>query len=114
MEDCIFCKIADGRIPAAVVYENDLTVAFEDIHPMAPVHVIVIPKEHIPTLLDLGRDDRPTRDALVEAVQEVARIKGIDHKGFRMVINCNDEGGQVIYHLHVHVLGGRKLDDELG
>jgi len=114
MGDCIFCKIADGRIPATLIYENDLVLAFDDIHPMAPVHVIVIPKVHIPTLLDLGGNKQDTLNALVSAVQEVARIKGIDRKGFRMVVNCNDEGGQVIYHLHAHVLGGRRLDDELG
>ncbi|MBW2636653.1 MAG: histidine triad nucleotide-binding protein [Deltaproteobacteria bacterium] len=113
MEDCIFCKIARGEIPSAIVYENDGALAFEDIHPMAPVHVVVIPKKHIATLMDVTGDEMDTMGSIISAVQEVARIKGIDEKGFRMVINCNEEGGQLVFHLHVHVLGGKRLRDGL-
>ena len=115
MEDCIFCKIVKGIIPSRKVYEDENTIAFDDIHPMAPVHVIVIPKQHIPTLLDVTseKEGADIMNFLVKAVQEVARIKGISEKGFRVVINCNEEGGQVIFHLHLHVLGGKKLKDEL-
>lgn len=109
MEDCIFCKIAKGAIPCSKVYENDQVLAFDDIHPMAPVHVIIIPKTHIPTMMDVNRDTIGVFDALVTAVQEVARIKGIDQRGFKTVINCNKEGGQVVFHLHVHVLGGGRI-----
>jgi len=113
MEDCIFCKIANGTIPSSKVYEDGEVVAFNDIHPMAPVHVIIIPKKHIPTLLDVTTANISAVSFMITAAQEVARIKGIDKRGFRAVINCNEEGGQVIFHLHMHVLGGEKLKDEL-
>ena len=109
MEDCIFCKIAQGAIPCSKVYENDRVLAFDDIHPMAPVHVIIIPKTHIPTLMDVNSDTMVVFNDVVSAVQEVARIKGIDQRGFKTVINCNKEGGQVVFHLHVHVLGGGRI-----
>ena len=113
MEDCIFCKIVNGTIPSSKVYEDAEVVAFDDILPMAPVHVIVIPKKHIPTLLDVTAENMNAVNAMVAAVREVARIKGIDKRGFRTVINCNEEGGQVLFHLHMHVLGGKKLKDGL-
>lgn len=109
MDDCIFCKIIKGVIPCAKVYENDQVLAFDDIHPLAPVHVIIIPKTHIPTLMDVSKDTMKVFDALVSAVQEIARIKGVDQKGFKTVINCNKEGGQVVFHLHVHLLGGGRI-----
>ncbi len=114
MSDCIFCKIAGGEIPCTKIYEDDNVLAFDDIHPMAPVHVIIIPKIHLPTLLDIGSQNIAVAGDLILAAQKVARIKGIAEKGFRAVINCNAEGGQVVFHLHMHVLGGRKLHDELG
>jgi histidine triad (HIT) family protein len=113
MEDCIFCKIVNGTIPCSKVYEDELVLAFDDIHPMAPVHAIIIPKIHIPTLLDVTAANQNTVNSLMTAAQKVAQIKGIDARGFRAVINCNAEGGQVIFHLHMHVLGGKKLKDEL-
>jgi len=113
MEDCIFCKIVKGDIPCSKVYETENILAFDDINPMAPVHVIVIPKQHIATLMDVQNEDPNVMGEIVSAVQEVARIKGIDEKGFRMTINCNEEGGQIIFHLHVHVLGGKKLCEAL-
>jgi histidine triad (HIT) family protein len=113
MEDCIFCKIIDGEIPSSKVYETERVLAFDDINPMAPVHVIVVPKKHIPTLLDVIPGKMDVLDAMFLAVQEVAKIKRIDKRGFRTVINCNEEGGQIISHLHIHVLGGEKLKDDL-
>jgi histidine triad (HIT) family protein len=113
MEDCIFCKIANGTIPSKKVYEDAEVVAFDDINPMAPVHVIIIPKKHIPTMLDVTKTDMSSIGSMFAAAQEVARIKGINERGFRVVINCNKEGGQVIFHLHMHVLGGKKLKDGL-
>ena len=109
MEDCIFCKIVSGAIPSRKVYENEVVLAFEDINPVAPVHVIVIPKQHIPTLMDVTPENTNCMNAMVAAAQEVARLKGVDKKGFRIIINCNEDGGQVVFHLHLHVLGGRKL-----
>jgi histidine triad (HIT) family protein len=96
-----------------MVYENDRILAFDDITPMAPVHVIIIPKQHIPTLMDISPENMGIIGDMFSAVEEVARIKKIDKRGFRTVINCNKEGGQVIFHLHLHVLGGEKLKDDL-
>jgi len=114
MSDCIFCKIVQGEIPCAKIYENDEVLAFDDINPMAPVHVIIIPKKHISTLLDVDEQNAAIAGDLISTAQKIAKIKGIAEKGFRTVINCNAEGGQVVFHLHMHVLGGRKLQDELG
>jgi histidine triad (HIT) family protein len=114
MPDCIFCKIVRGEIPCTKVYEDDKVLAFDDIHPMAPVHVIIIPKQHISTLMDIDAKNIDIVNNLIAAAQKVSQIKGITAKGFRTVINCNAEGGQVVFHLHMHVLGGRKLQDELG
>lgn len=114
MSDCVFCKIAAGTIPCNPVYENDKILAFDDIHPMAPVHVVIIPKHHISTFMEVDTRTSDIMNHLLDAAQKVAKIKGIDTSGFRTAINCNAEGGQVVFHLHVHVLGGRKLQDQLG
>jgi histidine triad (HIT) family protein len=113
MEECIFCKIVAGVIPSVKVYENDRVLAFEDIHPMAPIHVIIIPKRHVPTLMDVDSPGTADLQAMMAAAQEVARVKKVDQRGFRLVINCNEEGGQVVFHLHMHLLGGLKLRDNL-
>jgi histidine triad (HIT) family protein len=114
MENCIFCKIVAGEIPCRKVYENDRIMAFEDIQPMAPVHIIIIPKRHIATLMDVDAEGMTDLAAMMSAAQEIAKPKGVDEKGFRVVINCNEEGGQVVFHLHMHLLGGRKLRGSLG
>ena len=113
MEQCIFCRIVAGEIPAAKVYEDEKVLAFEDIHPMAPVHVIIIPKRHIATLMAVDAEGAEDLKAMMFAAQAVARLKGVDRKGFRVVVNCNEEGGQVVFHLHMHPLGGRRLRDDL-
>lgn len=114
MSDCIFCKIVRGDIPCVKVYENEDILAFEDIKPMAPVHVIVVPKRHFSTLMDVDDQSGNVAQALLAASRKVAEIKGVAEKGFRVVTNCNADGGQVVFHLHLHVLGGRKLADEMG
>lgn len=113
MSDCVFCKIVKGEIPCTKVYEDKHVLAFDDISPMAPAHVIIVPKKHVATLMDMDAKNDMTGH-LVSVAQKVAQMKGIATKGFRVVINCNAEGGQVVFHLHVHVLGGRKLEDQLG
>lgn len=113
MEDCLFCKIVKGEIPSSKVYEDDKVLAFDDIHPVAPVHVIVIPKEHIPTYMDVREDRMEDIAAMTAAVQQIVRIKSIDQTGFRIIVNCNKDGGQLIFHLHMHVLGGKKLEARL-
>ncbi|HDQ04292.1 MAG TPA: histidine triad nucleotide-binding protein [Deltaproteobacteria bacterium] len=114
MSDCVFCKIVKGEIPAAKVYEDEHVLAFDDIQPMAPVHVIIIPKQHVSTMLDVDTHQNNLPGELIAAAQKVARIKKIADSGFRCVINCNAEGGQVVFHLHMHLLGGKKLEDQLG
>ncbi|MBW2648403.1 MAG: HIT domain-containing protein [Deltaproteobacteria bacterium] len=91
MENCIFCKIARREIPANIVYESENVLAFDDVNPTAPVHVVAVPKIHVATLMDVSED---VMEDMMKAVQEVARIKGIDKTGFRTVINCNEDGGQ--------------------
>ena len=114
MADCIFCKIIKGDIPCTKVYEDDAVLAFDDIHPMAPVHVVLIPKKHIATLMDVDANHTDIAGRLIAAAQNVAKIKNVAVGGFRTVINCNDDGGQEVFHLHLHLLGGRKLEDQLG
>jgi histidine triad (HIT) family protein len=114
MKDCVFCRIVAGEIPCAKVYEDDDILAFDDIHPMAPVHVVMIPKRHIATLMDIDTSQTDTAARLLAAARKVAVIKNVAERGFRTVVNCNAEGGQVVFHLHMHLLGGRKLEDTLG
>ncbi len=114
MSDCIFCKIINGDIPCTKVYEDDAVLAFDDIQPMAPVHVIIIPKKHIATLMDVDTDQEVISRQLFTAAQKVAKIKNVAVGGFRTVVNYNADGGQIVFHLHMHLLGGRKLEDQLG
>ena len=110
MDDCIFCKIIRGEIPSSKVYEDDTVLAFDDIKPVAPVHVVVIPKKHIPTLMDVEPNNIEYLHAMMAAVPRIAKLKGVDERGFRVMLNCREEGGQVIFHLHLHVLGGKILN----
>ncbi|HQL01699.1 MAG TPA: histidine triad nucleotide-binding protein [Smithellaceae bacterium] len=114
MSDCIFCKIVKGDIPCTKVYEDEAILAFEDIHPLAPVHVVIIPKTHVATLMDIDAAGSDIASQLMAAAQNVAKLKKVEKQGFRTVINCNADGGQVVFHLHMHLLGGRKLDDSMG
>ncbi len=107
--DCLFCRIVRREAPGTVVYEDDRVVAFDDIHPKAPVHVLIIPRRHIPTLLDLDEADRDLAGHLLLVANRIARARGIDGRGFRLVANCNVDGGQVVFHLHLHLLGGKPL-----
>lgn len=109
MGPCVFCSIIAKKIPAKIVYEDDLALAFEDIHPKAPVHVLVIPKKHIPISLDLGTDDNPLIGHLFQVANTVAREKGIAETGFRLVMNANEDAGQTVFHIHLHVMGGRQM-----
>lgn len=108
-ESCIFCRIAKGEIPADKLWENEHFVAFKDINPIAPTHILVVTKEHIPTLNDLGSDKSHLASGLISAAKDVAKKAGVSDSGYRMVINCNREAGQEVFHLHMHVIGGRQL-----
>ena len=107
--DCLFCQIVTDQIPVPKLYEDDRLVAFADINPQAPMHVLVVPREHIPTLNDLD----PAHDALIgemlRRATALAAARGYNGSGFRTVFNCNADAGQTVFHLHLHVLGGRKL-----
>lgn len=111
MGDCIFCKIAGGEMDTELLYEDESVVAFKDINPKAPVHILIIPRKHIPTILDLNEDDNELIGHIFQVASNLARDYGIAEDGFRVVANCNEEGGQVVFHLHFHLLGGEKLGD---
>lgn len=110
MSDTIFGKIARGEMEADVVYENDNVVAFRDINPQAPTHVLIIPRKPIPTLNDISPGDREMLGELFLAAKEVARLEGIESSGYRVVMNCGEGAGQSVFHIHLHVLGGRTLE----
>lgn len=107
--DCLFCKIAAGEIPAELVYESDDVVAFRDINPQAPTHVLVIPRTHIATINDIEEDHRALVGGLYSAARQIAAEEGIAEAGYRAVMNCNEGAGQSVFHIHLHVLGGRPM-----
>lgn len=107
--DCIFCKIASGDIPSTKVHEDDVCVAFEDLHPQAPTHILVIPREHIDSMDTAAEGQKETLGHLLLTAAEIARSKGFAEDGYRTVINTNSDGGQTVFHLHVHLLGGRQF-----
>lgn len=107
--DCIFCKIAQGEIPSKTVLEGEHFLAFDDIAPLAPVHTLVIPKKHIANIGDAADEDGALLGHLMLAARDVARLKGVDESGFRLIANTRSDGGQEVYHLHIHVIGGRPL-----
>lgn len=106
---CVFCKIVAGEIPAKRVHEDDELVAFEDIKAEAPVHILIIPKRHIATLNDVGPDDDRLVGAMMRRAALIAAERGISEAGYRTVMNCNAQAGQTVFHIHLHLLGGRRL-----
>ena len=109
MEDCLFCRIVDGRIPGAIVYQDDQVVAFKDINPQAPTHLLVVPRKHITSLNALGPGDDALVGAVVRTGAALAREHGHADRGYRTVFNTNADAGQTVFHIHLHVLGGRTL-----
>lgn len=109
MDDCIFCKIIKKEIPSSIVYEDSEILAFRDINPVAPVHILVIPKKHISSLIDLNKEDELLIGRIYTVINKIAKQEEIDEKGFRVVVNCGEDGGQEVKHLHFHILGGKKL-----
>ena len=107
--DCIFCKIAEGKIPGQILYQDNGIVAFPDINPVAPVHILVIPKKHIPALTDVTKAYLSLIGKMVSVANQLAREKGISESGYRLVINNGKDAGQLVPHLHIHLIGGRKL-----
>jgi histidine triad (HIT) family protein len=109
MQDCLFCKIASGAIPANIIHQDDQVVAFDDIGPRAPHHKIIIPRKHIATLNDLGSDDTLLIGQMMKTATTLAKDLNIAEQGYRLVMNCNPGGGQTVYHIHLHLLGGRQM-----
>ena len=109
MDTCLFCQIANREVPAKILFEDDESVAFEDINPKAPIHILIIPRRHLATLLAAGEADAQLLGHLLLVANGIARQQGIADRGFRLVLNCNSEGGQAVFHLHLHLLGGRPL-----
>ncbi len=111
--DCIFCKIIKGEIPSSKVYEDEKMLAFKDINPMAPVHVLVIPKTHIESLDAVSADNSGIIAAIFEKIPEIAKATGVTN-GYRLISNCGDDACQTVKHLHFHILGGKKLPENMG
>lgn len=109
MTDCLFCKIRDNEIPGDIVYENDDVLAFNDVNPHAPVHILIIPRKHISTINDLHDGDELVMGKLFSAAKLIAKQKGVSDDGFRLVVNCNEDAGQMVFHIHMHLLAGRTL-----
>lgn len=107
MTDCIFCRIAAGDLPANLAYEDEDVIAFHDLNPQAPTHILVIPRQHFSTLLDMDEEQTLLLGKLQRAAIEIARQQGLEKEGFRVVTNCLESAGQSVFHLHVHLLGGR-------
>ena len=109
-QDCIFCRIVDGDIPAEIIYQSESAIAFRDINPHAPTHALVIPRRHISTINDLNSGDTELVGSLFLAAKEIAQEEGLADDGYRVVMNCGEEAGQSVFHIHLHLLGGRVLN----
>lgn len=109
MEDCIFCKIINKQIPSEIIYEDSEIIAFKDIQPVAPVHVLVVPKKHIASVMELKEEDKALIGKIYLTIQKLAVELGVEKDGFRVVTNCGENAGQTVKHIHFHILGGKKL-----
>lgn len=112
--DCIFCNIVDGKIPSDVIFQDEKVIAFHDINPQSPMHMLVIPKKHFTSLVDITQEEIPLIGHMVVVANQLARDKGISETGYRLVINIGKQGGQLVPHLHLHIMGGRQLSGQLG
>jgi len=110
MTDCLFCKIRDGEIPGDIVFEDDHVLAFNDVNPQAPVHILIIPKKHISTINDLDSDNEQVMGKLFSVAKKLAHEKGVSDEGYRLVTNCNAGAGQTVFHIHMHLLAGRAMN----
>ena len=112
--ECIFCRIVAGELPGDIVYQDEELIAFRDIHPQAPTHILIIPKPHIASMTELNSKHQPLMGRLVLLAKELAEKEGISTSGYRLSVSTGADGGQLVPHIHFHLLGGRKLDDMLG
>ena len=111
--DCLFCKIVNKEIPSKIVYEDEDVLAFHDIYPLTPIHILVIPKKHIESAIDIKEEDERLIGKIYTTINKIAKDIGIDEKGFRVVTNCGEDGGQEVKHLHFHLLAGKKLGTKI-
>ena len=109
MEECVFCKIIKREIPSNIVYEDDRVIAFYDVNPAAPIHILVVPKKHIETLLDVSEEDGDLISYIYKIINKIAKDEGFADNGFRVIANCGEDSGQEVKHIHFHVLAGKKL-----
>ncbi len=109
MSDCLFCKIIEGEIPADIVFENDDALAFRDVNPQAPTHILIIPRKHISTVNDLTEEHELIMGRLFSVAKTIAAQEGVSEDGYRMVVNCNEKAGQTVFHIHMHLLAGRSM-----
>lgn len=113
MEDCIFCKIINNEIPSNKVYEDDEILAFKDVNPQMPIHILVVPKKHIKSILDLSKEDEQLVGKIFSIIKKIAIDLGIEENGFRVISNCGEDAGQTVKHLHFHILAGEKMSDKI-
>ena len=113
MEDCLFCKIIKGEIPSSKVYEDEEILAFKDINPAAPIHILVIPKKHITSLAHLEKEDEAVVGKIYTVMNQIAEEQGFKEKGYRVIVNCGKDGGQEVMHLHFHLLAGKQLGEKI-
>ncbi len=113
MSDCIFCKIVNKEITTELIYEDEEIIAFNDINPQAPIHILVIPKKHISSLVDLNEEDENLIGKIFGVINKIAKKEGIDKNGFRVIMNCGEDAGQEVKHLHFHILAGKKLGTKI-
>lgn len=113
MEDCLFCKIIKGEIPSTKVYEDEEILAFNDINPAAPIHILVIPKKHITSLAHMGKEDEAIVGRIYGVINKIAEEKGFKESGYRVIVNCGKDAGQEVMHLHFHILAGAKFGDKI-
>ena len=113
MEDCIFCKIIKGEIPSNKVYEDEEILAFHDINPATPIHILVVPKKHIESLAHLEKEDEVLVGKIYGVINKIAEEQGVKDEGFRVIVNCGENGGQEVMHLHFHILAGKKLGEKI-
>lgn len=113
MEDCVFCKIIEGKIPSEKVYEDENVLAFKDINPVAPIHILVIPKKHIEKLIDVKEEDSYLIAEIFKAINKIVKQLNIEKDGFRVIANCGRDGGQEVMHIHFHIIAGKKLGTKI-
>ena len=113
MNDCIFCKIINKEIPSQIVYEDEEILAFKDIHPVTPIHILVIPKKHIASIAKIEKEDEALVGKIYTVINKIAEEQGVKEEGFRVIVNCGKNGGQEVMHLHFHLLAGTKLGEKI-